>query len=915
MLLLAALALPRLALAVPPSGQAGGARADTTPPARERVAPPEMALARRWMSLDATGVDRFLKLHPTADGRGVLIAILDSGIDAGIPGLGLTSEGTPKLLDLRDFSHEGAVALAPLTVSGDTAVVAGVRLSGLSRVAARSSGPYFAGALDELPLGTPPASDVNGNGSTRDVLPVVVARAPEGWVLYTDTDGDGSLANERPIHDYLQGRETFGWSVHGRPSPLTVAANLGESRGAPVLDLFFDTSGHGSHVAGIAAGHGIYGISGYDGVAPGAAVIGLKIANDAQGGISTTDAMREAMGYAIRFAQSRHLALVMNMSFGVGNEREGAARIDAIVDSVLAEHPDVVFTISAGNDGPALSTLGFPGSADRVISVGALLPGRFVPVPFGAPPVPDVVAYFSSRGGELARPDLVTPGVAYSTVPRWDTGGEIEGGTSMASPHAAGLAALLLSAARAEKRSVTARQVRQALMVTASRLPGASFMDQGAGVPDVNRAWQWLSLGLRVPDVTVRTDAGMDAAFAVAAPDAPLPGRITFQLARNAGGRDSFRLRSSAPWLTAPAFVIVTDSAAVSLVVDTSAAGSAPVTGVVSGWTSDTVAGPAFRLITTLARAAGAATRRQDTVAAGEPARLFFTADSGRPMNVRVSSSTPGVQAFLHEPGGMPFRDGVDQEAGSGSNAAFFRVDGSDSRAGVWQVTSVGTAAQSVVTTDIEPSPARLALRRSGDSLVATLAAVSDSATPGKVLLGLLGAAQAWTEQNHGSAVVRREVAIPTWVHYLVVDVRMPPAQWERLTDFGVTLFDSGGTSLEQSPMNYAEGRLHHAFETPPGRVTLAFFPGFADSAAAQDWTADVRLRFYAENPAPLQSAPVSVQLAPGTVGRVAVPWTGPDWEMPTGAEPLGVVTLETAGGDWTLEAALPAPLSRAASR
>ena len=73
----------------------------------------------------------------------------------------------------------------------------------------------------------------------------------------------------------------------------------------------------------------------------------------------------------------------------------------------------------------------------------------------------DQLAYFSSRGGELAKPEIVTPGVAYSSVPRWNTGQEIAQGTSMASPHAAGLAALLVSACSQEKRTIE-RQGNQA---------------------------------------------------------------------------------------------------------------------------------------------------------------------------------------------------------------------------------------------------------------------------------------------------------------------------------------------------------------------------------------------------------------------------------------------------------------------
>ena len=154
-------------------------------------------------------------------------------------------------------------------------------------------------------------------------------------MLFIDTDGDGSLGNERPVHDYLIAREVFAWTTRKATPNITLAANFRETRGVPALDLYFDTSAHGSHVAGIAAAHDMYGVKGFDGVAPGAQLLGLKIANDAQGGISTTGSMLRAMDYAISFAHQRRMPLVLNMSFGVGNEAEGKARIDQLIDSVL----------------------------------------------------------------------------------------------------------------------------------------------------------------------------------------------------------------------------------------------------------------------------------------------------------------------------------------------------------------------------------------------------------------------------------------------------------------------------------------------------------------------------------------------------------------------------------------------------
>jgi tripeptidyl-peptidase II len=503
-------------------------RAAPAPPAApppdsvHRIAPPEMAYSHGWMPLASTGVDRFLRAHPEFDGRGVLIGILDTGVDPGIPGLTTTTTGSPKVLDLRDFSGEGVVPLTQVTPAGDSVDVAGHRLGGFGRVAAlNTSGPYYAGTIAEIPLGEPPAADLNGNGQVSDTLPVIVVRAPDGWVLLADTDGDRSLAGERPIHDYLAGRELFGWAPRGSTTKVDIAANFADERGAPRLDLYFDTGSHGSHVSGIAAGHDIYGVPGFNGVAPGAQLLGLKIANSAQGGISTTGSMLRGLDYAIRFAEARHLPLVLNLSFGVGNELEGQARIDRIVDSVLAKHPTVVLAISAGNDGPGLSTIGFPGSASRAMSVGATLPGTFLPPRQGTSGAgagaqsSDLLAYFSARGGEVARPDLVTPGVAYSTVPRWRAGDEVAQGTSMAAPHATGLAALLVSAMAQEKRPYTALAIRQALMVTAQPLPGGTFVDEGTGLADVDRAYGWLRAARPAADIQVRAVGPGNATGAV----------------------------------------------------------------------------------------------------------------------------------------------------------------------------------------------------------------------------------------------------------------------------------------------------------------------------------------------------------------------------------------------------------------
>uniref|UniRef100_A0A914QKJ8 Peptidase S8/S53 domain-containing protein n=1 Tax=Panagrolaimus davidi TaxID=227884 RepID=A0A914QKJ8_9BILA len=65
--------------------------------------------AKPYIPKDATQQDLFLSKYPDFDGRGIKIAIIDTGIDLYLEGLQKTSEGHPKIIDCFDFTESGNV--------------------------------------------------------------------------------------------------------------------------------------------------------------------------------------------------------------------------------------------------------------------------------------------------------------------------------------------------------------------------------------------------------------------------------------------------------------------------------------------------------------------------------------------------------------------------------------------------------------------------------------------------------------------------------------------------------------------------------------------------------------------------------------------------------------------------------------
>ncbi|MEX0167820.1 S8 family serine peptidase [Streptomyces sp. LMG1-1-1.1] len=200
-----------------------------------------------------------------------------------------------------------------------------------------------------------------------------------------------------------------------------------------------DRVGHGTHVASIAAGTGAKSGGMYKGVAPGAKVISGKVLDDE--GYGDDSAVIAGMEWA-----AAEGADVVNLSLG-GPDSPGVDPLEETVDRLSAEK-GILFAIAAGNEGESgASSVGSPGSADAALTVGAV-------------DGDDKLAPFSSTGPRVGdgavKPDVTAPGVAITAAaapgsaidtrpgtPHPAPGYLQIDGTSMATPHVAGAAAIL----------------------------------------------------------------------------------------------------------------------------------------------------------------------------------------------------------------------------------------------------------------------------------------------------------------------------------------------------------------------------------------------------------------------------------------------------------------------------------------
>lgn len=245
-----------------------------------------------------------------------------------------------------------------------------------------------------------------------------------------------------------------------------------------------DTDGHGTHVAATAAGNAY--LTNYTGVAPRANIISYKGCGDDSEGCDGSALIR-SIDQAVADGVD-----VINYSIGGGSEDPwayvGQAPYNDTEAFLGAREAGVVVAVAAGNDGPNPGTVTNPGNSPWTFGVAAASSNRNGNI------AADILASFSGRGPvvplSVLKPDITAPGVTITAAYIGSTSAIATlNGTSMATPHVAGAAALLKST----NPSLTADQVMSALSLTAqpvvrSGVPFANPHEQGAGRVDVGLA-------------------------------------------------------------------------------------------------------------------------------------------------------------------------------------------------------------------------------------------------------------------------------------------------------------------------------------------------------------------------------------------------------------------------------------------
>ncbi len=449
---------------------------------------------------DDVGIGEWMAEHPTFDGRGVTIALVETAL----PSFTDPTLRPAKTLDGRDVPKIAGIlnTLGPAD-RDDTRVLLDTEVqvdTSWARVWSRTyvlprPGAYRAGLL-RLPAGS------------NLVHQFCVLEHEETREVWIDSNGDASFQDETPLADVNERFEPRLLKLT-HPRKADVSFVMGRGREPNTVHIYIGRGSHQAMTVGVAAGSRTEKSLAY-GVAPNARV--LLVRN--HGSDYELDVLLEGF---IDVAKRPDVD-VISSSAGITMVPDTAADFGGLLFQRLADVYRKPVLLGAGNTHSELATSKALGAA---LTVGGSLGPATAAALHGGRPLEGLMVHRISAAGPsidgAIKPDFLAPMERLAVDLPWNRGLEavprnapthrlpagyqISCCTSASSPYAAGVAALLISAAKQQNVPYSTERLARALRLSSRFLPGFGSHEQGNGVLDVAAAWRALIDYMEVPRI------------------------------------------------------------------------------------------------------------------------------------------------------------------------------------------------------------------------------------------------------------------------------------------------------------------------------------------------------------------------------------------------------------------------------